>query len=234
MPRAIAARTAPGLVLLQGTVVRGTCCPWRLHDPPASPRVLGKENQTRPHGEESLSRLAPCSRLPTLGSWGWLLISAAPNLPRCCAGWGPAALPPWARRPWHREGQMRPCWSPEHASPQHGRDGAVWECMAEGCPAPRDVCPHGSSTSLPQNAAPSPSAPGQSCPAAVSPCGCSPEVAPRGAGPWRVWGCSVTPALLLAPGLPRAQCWWQCLAQREAPVLCLSQGLLFPLCRRKG
>lgn len=69
------------------------------------------------------------------------------------------------------------------------------------------------SISLPQNAAPSPSAPRQSCPAAVSPRGSSHEVAPRGAGPWQVWGCSVTPAPLLAPGLPRALGWWQRLAK---------------------
>lgn len=79
--------------------------------------------------------------LPSLGSWRGLLISAAPNLLRCCAGWGPAAPPPRARCPWHQGGQMRPCWSPEHTSLRHGWDGAVWECVAQGCPAPRGLCP---------------------------------------------------------------------------------------------
>lgn len=36
---------------------------------------------------------------------------------------------------------MRPRWSPEHTSLRHGWDGAVWECVAQGCPAPRGLCP---------------------------------------------------------------------------------------------
>lgn len=53
---------------------------------------------------------------------------------------GASSSPTLGTLPLAPRGQMRPRWSPEHTSPRHGRDGAVWECVAQGCPAPRGVC----------------------------------------------------------------------------------------------